>query len=462
MSHALIFSARSIRIAFSLLILLTALASTVRADPPFRSGEIVVAGAPEEFSGTGQVVKYLPNANLTVLKVEHGREFAEAMRWMQQGRRAGVNYLATASFSIDDQYFTPYQWNFKAVQAEQAWDISTGSGVIVAVLDTGLSAGGQDGINCVVSPYNAISGDFNPDDGDGHGTHVSGTISQATNNGIGVAGLAFEACIMPVKVLGDNGSGTFADIAEGIYYAVDNGAQVINMSLGVSARYNIRSDALMDPALEYAFANGTTVVCASGNDGARRNVSYPAIYSTTIAVGATDFSDNVTRYSNKGDGLDLVAPGGDMLRDDNGDNYGDGILQETYIGGWNYYFFEGTSMASPHVAAAAALLLAKEPALTPADVYDRLTSTALDLNESGYDSTSGHGLLQAFAALTGPGPVEEPPSLPGGTDVDADGWTIELGDCDDGNPDVYPGHQDTKGKWGRDNVDNDCNGVIDG
>ncbi len=122
-----------------------------------------------------------------------------------------------------------------------------------------------------------MNGDNDPMDGDGHGTHVSGTIAQTTNNNKGVAGLAHGACIMPVKVLDDNGSGSFADIADGIYYAVNNGALVINMSLGTNARFNIRNDLTMDPALDYAFSNGVTVVCASGNDGFKKNISYPAI-----------------------------------------------------------------------------------------------------------------------------------------------------------------------------------------
>lgn len=457
MREIFVISLRGVSLAVLLLLIATA-ASAADSEPPFRRGEIVVAGSPEDISSSFKVIKYHPNADLTVYQVEPGRELGVAMRYLQQGRRAGLNYLATASLTVDDTYLVPYQWNFTAVQSEEAWDISTGNGVYVAVLDTGLSAGGPDGIGCVGPSYDIVNGDAFPDDGNGHGTHVAGTIGQSTNNGTGVAGLAYDACIMPVKVLDDNGSGSFADIAEGIHWAVDNGARVINMSLGTDARFNIRSDFIMDEALEYAFSMGTTVVCASGNEGSRKNVSYPAIYPTTIAVGATDYLDSVTRYSNKGIGLDIVAPGGDTLKDLNGDGYGDGILQETYLTNWNYYFFEGTSMAAPHVAAAAALVIAVNPGISPADVFEKLTSTALDIHEAGYDKTSGYGLLQVYNALAGT-TVGESGS---GTDVDNDGWSVEQGDCDDTNPDIYPGHQDSKGKWGRDNIDNDCNGVIDG
>ena len=421
--------------------------------PPFKAGEVVVAGSPGAHLAGLNIVKYLPNADLTVVQVEKGKEFGMVQRFLHQGRRAGLNYIAKASFVPNDEYYDPHQWNFQAIQSEGSWDLSIGSDVPVAVLDTGLAVGGPDGIDCVVSPWDVVNDDGSPDDGDGHGTHVSGTISQRTNNyadvnddaiAIGVAGLAHDACIMPVKVLDDTGSGTFADITDGIYYAVDNGAEVINMSLGTNARYGLRNDPIMDPALDHAYENGVTVVCASGNDSSRKNVSYPAIYPTTIAVGATDYRNQVTRYSNKGEGLDIVAPGGDTTKDLNGDGYVDGILQETYInGGWGYYFFQVTSMASPHVAAVAALLLANKPELTPSEIYDSLTTTTLDLNEAGYDSTSGYGLVQAYDALNWDASC---------TDNDGDGVTTCAGDCDDNDPTIYPEADEICG----DGIDQDC------
>jgi serine protease len=476
--------------------------------PPFFSGQVVIAGAPENLPGGYNVIKYLPNANLTVVAVEPGKERGHIQSLTAKGFRANFNLKAKAFAGVDDPFYS-FQWHFPMVQSEQAWDINNGSGVTVAVLDTGLRTdGAEDGINgigCVVSGFDIVNNDDDPTDGDGHGTHVSGTIAQATNNGTGVAGLAHWACIMPVKVLGDNGSGSFADIADGIHYAVDNGALVINMSLGTSARFNIRNDLTMDTALDYAYDNGVTVVCASGNDGSRKNVSYPAIYPTTIAVGAVDFQSKVTRYSNRGDGLDIVAPGGDVSSDRNNDGYGDGVLQETYINGaWGYWFFEGTSMASPHVAAVAAMLYLDDPANNPDSVYEALTSKAQDLNDPGFDSTSGHGLVQAYDALkyvpgsctdadgdgfcadadcddndpainpgtseicgdgidnNCDGAIDEGCDGSGCTDADGDGWCVEDGDCDDNDPHVYPGHQDKRGRWGRDGVDNDCNGIIDG
>jgi len=470
--------------------------------PPFFSGQVVIAGAPETIPGGYNVIKYLPNANLTVVAVESGKERGHIQSLTAKGFRANFNLEAKAFAGVDDPLYS-YQWHFPMVQSEQAWDLNNESGVTVAVLDTGLKTGGPDGIGCVVSGWNAIEPGELPTDGNGHGTHVSGTIAQATDNGTGVAGLAHGACIMPVKVLGDNGSGSFADIAEGIMYAVNNEAKVINMSLGTNARFNLRSNQVMDPALDYAFSNGVTVVCASGNDGFKKNVSYPAIYPTTIAVGAVDTRPEVTRYSNRGDGLDIVAPGGDNTRDMNGDGYADGVLQETYRNGdWGYWFFDGTSMASPHVAAVAAMLYSDGIANDPDSVYQALTLTTQDLNDPGFDSTSGHGLVQAFDALkyvpgnctdadddgfcadvdcddtdpyVYPGASEACDSIDnncdgdidegcggGCTDNDGDGWCVEDGDCDDNNPDIHPGHRDKGRPWGKDGVDNDCDGKIDG
>jgi len=366
------------------------------ASPPFKSGEVVIAGPPGPHLDGLKIVKYLPHANLTVVKVDQGKEFGTVQKFKSRGRRAGLNYIAHA-FSVPNDPLYPQQWNFTAVQSEDAWGLSTGAGVIVAVLDTGIATGGPDGINCIVDPWDFVNNDNSPDDdhAEGHGTHVTGTIAQTTGNGIGVAGLAYDTCIMPLKVLDDSGTGEFADIADAVHYAVDKGAKVINMSLGTHA-YTwpiVRNDPLLDPELDYAYANNVTVVCAAGNDGDLwdQNVSYPAIYPTTIAVGATSINNEVMNYSNKGEGLDIVAPGGYITNC---------ILQETLYGDWGYECFWGTSMATPHVAAISAMLISVDPFLTPDQVYQILTTTTLDLNQTGYDSTSGYGLVQAYDALT--------------------------------------------------------------
>jgi serine protease len=468
--------------------------------PPFASGQVAVYADAADLAGA-TILKELPHAGITVIAASPGRELAEARQLVERGFRAGPNRIATAATTPNDPVYS-FQWHFNTVQAPAAWDVTIGTGVTVAILDSGLATvGSSDGIGCVMSPRDVVNGDNDPVDGDGHGTHVAGTVGQATNNATGVAGLAHGSCIMPVKVLDDSGSGAFADIADGIVYAVDHGAKVINMSLSTNARFGLSSDPIVDPALEYAYANGVTVVAAAGNDGYRKNVGYPALHPKVIGVGATDYGNKVPRYSNRGTGLDLVAPGGDLSKDGNGDGYADGVLQETFDGGtWSYYFFQGTSMASPHVAAAAALLIASGTATTPDAVRSALTDSTLDLGSAGFDSTHGWGLLQVADALGAPpsctdgdgdgycddvdcddangainpgateicdgidndcdGLVDE--GCGGCTDADGDGYCVSEGDCDDNDANVHPGHNDTRGRWGRDGVDNDCNGVIDG
>ena len=218
---------------------------------------------------------------------------------------------------------------------------------------------------------------------------------------------------MPVKVLDNTGSGTYTAIADGIYFAADNGAKVINMSLGGSD-----PSLTLEAALAYAHDRGVTIVCASGNDSAT-TVSYPAAYdSYCIAVGATRYDEAVSLYSNKGVSLDLTAPGGDLSVDQNGldtdedgvpdgDGYGDGVLQQTHDGSdysnFSYYFYQGTSMATPHVAGLAALLISRGMstgnALTPAEVQAALQATAEDHGPAGWDSAYGWGIVDAAAAL---------------------------------------------------------------
>ena len=390
--------------------------------PPFMAGQVVVHGTPDTLPAGYSVVKVLPHAKLTVVAVEPGKEFGHLQSLRAKGYRAGLNLKLHASvddplYLVDDPLYS-YQWHLHNLQSEAAWGIADGAGAFVAVLDTGLATQGAedgDGIGDIGEGYNAVNLlDEDPVDGNGHGTHVAGTIGQATNNEIGVAGLAYGATIMPVKVLDDSGSGSIADIADGIWWAVDkevDAADVINMSLGTNARFKITNNEILDPALDHAYDMGVTVVCAAGNDNSRKNVSYPAIYPTTIAVGAVGLDNTLAPYSNRGIGLDLMAPGGNMAQDLNNDGYADGVLQETFVNGeWKYYFFQGTSMASPHVAAAAAMLIGSGLAITPDDVYSALTSTSRDLGLVGFDSVYGHGLVQVYDALTGlPSPPEPEP-----------------------------------------------------
>lgn len=248
-----------------------------------------------------------------------------------------------------------------------------------------------------VGGWDFVNWDGHPNDDEGHGTHVAGTVAQTTGNGLGVAGVAFGVTVMPVKVLDSAGTGTLQMVADGIYYAVDNGADVINLSLGASTG----AETLRN-AVAYAYAHGVTVVAASGNSGAA-SCDYPAAYDAyVIAVGATQYDEARAPYSNYGSSLDLVAPGGNTLVDLNGDGYGDGVLQNTFgetPGDWAYWFYQGTSMAAPHVSGVAALVLVRNPSLTPDMVRNVLQSTAEDLGAPGRDNTFGWGLVDAEKAL---------------------------------------------------------------
>ncbi len=300
--------------------------------------------------------------------------------------------LIRTATAVNDPLY-PYQWHMDAINVEGAWAETTGAGAVVAVIDTGVSVGGSDPVTLSGTGYDFVSGDSDPDDGNGHGTHVAGTINQGTDNGVGVAGVAWGAEIMGVRVLNNRGSGTTSDIIDGIVHAADNGADVINMSLGSAF-----GSAAEESAINYAAAAGLVIVAAAGNDGRSTGVSYPARYSEAIAVGATRYDNTRAGYSNYGLGLDVMGPGGDTSVDQNGDGYADGVLQETLDGSsMTYRFFDGTSMATPHVAAVAALLL--ERGASPYDVQDLLTSTAIDLEGAGWSTRSGWGLVDTVAAL---------------------------------------------------------------
>lgn len=335
---------------------------------------------------------------LTVYRANPNVEYAEP------------NYTVTASMVPNDTYY-PYQWNLDnevsgGINMESAWDIQTGeTQVIVAVLDTGVAY--EDYGDYQVAPdlaqtnfvqgYDIINEDEHANDDNGHGTHVTGTIAQSTNNSIGAAGVAFNVTIMPVKVLDAEGSGTVEDVANGIYYAVDQGANIINLSLGSDS-----SSTTLKEACKYARQNAVTIVAAAGNDGAD-SISYPAGYDDyVIAVGATGYDEERTYYSNGGSSLDLMAPGGDLSVDLNGDGYNDGILQQTFsedVTSFGYWFYSGTSMATPHVTGVAALLLSASSDLLPAQIQDILETTATDLGDEGWDKDTGWGLVDAAAAL---------------------------------------------------------------
>jgi serine protease len=289
------------------------------------------------------------------------------------------------------------QWNLKMVDAEKAWSHkATGKGVVVAVIDTGVAFENdnecyqaKDFAGTHFTPgYDFVNDDDHPFDDHGHGTHVAGTIAETTNNGEGAAGLAFDATIMPLKVLSGSGSGNSADIADAIRYAADHGANIINMSLGSPF-----PDRVMHQACQYAAKKGVLIVCAAGNSGGA--VGYPAGFKECLAVSSVGPNGEIAPYSSRGKEIAIAAPGGDTR---NGGEAG-GILQNTLLEGDRstdgYYSFQGTSMASPHVAAAAALVMSRG-IKDPAEVKEVLQRAATPKSpEVNY----GAGILNADRAV---------------------------------------------------------------
>jgi serine protease len=371
-----------------------------------------------------------------VLAVPEGQEdaYAAAYRRAEGVLVAEKNYLYRALFVPNDPYYK-HQWHFNKpdfIFAEPAWDLQRGKAeVVVAVVDTGAAyenyavpsyeASEVVGANYVRAPdlggtnfvpgYDFIHNDAHPNDQNGHGTHVSGTIAQTTHNAAHVAGLAHNCSIMPVQVLDYSGSGSSDMVADGIDFARQNGADVINMSLGSAG-----SSEVLKRACDDAVAAGVVVLAATGNSGLA-TVFYPAAYDSVIAVGAVDYAGDLTFYSNYGNGAELVAPGGDTTVDLNGDGYVDGVLQNTFnqlytpgpperlaeVATFADVFLQGTSMACPHAAALAALLLSH--GVAPGEVRGRMRDSASDLGLPGYDIQYGYGLINCEAALKG---IESP------------------------------------------------------
>lgn len=347
-----------------------------------------------------------------VLTLAPGRDPQSVAQQLRRDRRVRfaepngqVRTLALAT----DPYFSPYQWNLAdtgyGIRVPSAWDRTMGDGVTVAVVDTGVAyeeygrfkQAPELHTTRFAEGWDFINNDAHPNDDNGHGTHVATIIAGGTNNGFGCAGIAPDARLMPIKVLNAEGTGPTSLLAEGIRYAADHGAQVINISLGTSQH----SEALRE-AVRYALGKGCVVVAAAGNEGSGNPV-YPSAYAGVISVGATRFDGQRTFYSNYGATLSVVAPGGDPRVDQNNDGFNDGILQQTFSRDrpdqFGFYFKAGTSQAAPHVAAVAALVLAAQPGLTPDRVQEAIERTATDLGPLGRDDQFGHGLVNAAAAV---------------------------------------------------------------
>jgi len=347
----------------------------------------------------GKIVKY------QISKDQNMEELLEDYNKKENVAWAEPNYIYYPTAIPQDQYYNNYQWNMVNMNMEAAWDVTKGdNSVVVAVIDTGIVPNHPDLKDNLLQGADFVGGvksypiesysitDYNPIDestyqqGGSHGTHVSGIIGAVSNNITGVAGINWNVKILPIRGLTKTG-GTSWDIAEGIYYAIDQGADVINMSFGGNHSSYYQHEAVKD-----AVDAGITIIAATGNEGS--TVYYPAAYPETIAVGAVGRKNIKTAYSNYGPEVDVVAPGGD---------YGESIIST-----WGYYKDSstiadyngmiGTSMATPHVSGLAALLVASG-INNPEEIRSRLINNTIDLGDNGKDNYYGYGLVDAYAAL---------------------------------------------------------------
>ncbi len=305
------------------------------------------------------------------------------------------------------------QWALDAVPFEAAWAATRGSGVTVAVVDSGVLGTHEDLIGSVLPGIDYVNGGDGRIDPAGHGTHVAGIIAAHVDNGVGIAGAAPGVKILPVRVLDSSGSGSSSNVAAGIIWAADHGARVINLSLGGGPSPGI------EQAMQYALGKQSVVVAAGGNGYQTGNTPlYPGAYPEAIAVSAVDQSLQHASFSNTGSYIDLAAPG-------------DSIWSAWGTGPTQYALASGTSMATPYVSAAAALVIAENPDLTAAKVTQILESTATDLGAPGRDDVYGNGLVNPRRAVLAamPAPVNQGTKGTGYWVTSIDGRVSAFGDA---------------------------------
>lgn len=326
------------------------------------------------------VEETLPDIDVQVIKVPEGKEyeFIEKFKKNKEVSFAEPDFIAEAFLIPNDTYFGN-QWGMAKIGSPLSWDSTTGSSSVkIAILDTGIDSGHGD-LKDKISAAKNFTTNKTIADRNGHGTHVAGIAAATTNNAKGVAGVSYNSSLMIGKVLSDNGSGSYSWVANGIVWAANNGAKVINMSLGGPSA----SQALED-AINYAWGKGVIVVAAAGNENTS-NPSFPAYYPNVIAVAATDESDNRASFSNFGNWVDIAAPGVNILstypRSGKTDRY-------AYLG--------GTSMASPFVAGLAALVWSTSHGTDNSSVRSQIESTADTLN----DTSIGAGRINAAKAVS--------------------------------------------------------------
>lgn len=335
-------------------------------------------------------------AGLDVFKVDvpPGKEWETIARLRARADvlYAEPDYLVHAMDTVPNDPDWGSQWGLLKIQAPKAWDILSttgGANIIIAIIDSGIDLDHPDFAcpNKLLPGYDFVNGDDDPQDDYGHGTHVAGIAAACTNNGVGVAGVAWAARLLPVKVLDTTGSGSYSNLAAGIRHAVDNGAHIINLSLGGTNDHPI-----MREAVSYAVGQGRLVVAAAGNcavggsgcNGQTNPVMYPAVYDEVLAVAATDSGDNHADFSEYHPYVDVAAPGVGIY--------------STWLDN-NYFSLNGTSMATAFVSGLAALLWSADGSLSATQVRALVESNTDDLGAPGKDDYFGYGRINAWRTL---------------------------------------------------------------
>ncbi|MDP2672122.1 MAG: S8 family serine peptidase [Candidatus Daviesbacteria bacterium] len=307
-------------------------------------------------------------------------QILEALKHNPQVKYAEANFIAKLDDEPNDPaYVSGAEWHLKKIQASPAWDITKGSvSAIVAVIDSGVFAGHEDLGEQLVPGFNFTTNTTDTSDVNGHGTMVTGVITALTNNAKGVASLGRTSPVMPLRIVGTDGSLTYYALAQAITYAADHQAKVVNMSLGGTA-----ISSTVQSSINYAWNKGLVLVAAPGNSGTA-GIEFPASGTNVVAVGATDSNDQKASFSNTGTELDVVAPGQNIY---------------TTTSSGSYIGANGTSFSSPLVAALAALIFSANPSLTNQQVVDIITQTTDDLGTVGWDDQYGWGIINACKAL---------------------------------------------------------------
>lgn len=323
----------------------------------------------------------IPQINVRILQVPAQAE-ARVIAALSKNPNiefAELDYIATANLTPNDPLYATNQWHLPSISAPTAWDTVTGnSGTILAILDTGVQANHADLAGRCLPGRDFANNDLDASDDQGHGTASAGAAAATGNNGVGMAGVTWGARILPVKVLNNTGAGPYSAIANGINYAADQGALVINLSLG-----GTQSSSTLQTAVNYAWNKGALLIAAAGNNGTNQAV-YPAACTNVVAVSALNPANVITSWSSFGSFVDLCAPGENI-----------GTLQPDFFPGGGYVIVSGTSFSSPIVAGVAALALSANPSLKNYHLVSLLTRNADDLGAAGRDSYYGSGKVNA-------------------------------------------------------------------